>query len=553
MKAFIVDRYKSKDGVRLGDLPEPEVRDDDVLVEVHAASLNQLDSKIRNGEFKFILPYRLPLILGNDVAGVVVRVGRNVRRFKPGDEVYARPHQDRIGTLAEFIGINEADMALKPNNLTMEEAASIPLVGLTAWQVLIERSNLKKEQKVLIHAGSGGVGTFAIQLAKHIGATVATTTSTANVDLVKSLGADVVIDYKRQDFETLLRGYDVVLNSLDNDTLEKSLKVLKSGGKLISISGPPDVAFAKDNRSNWFLQQLMRVMSFGIRQKAKRHGVSYSFVFMRANGEQLSKITSLIESGLIRPVMDRIFRSKPPKWLWLTSKRGMQKGRSSSKSDKTPSRLEDLPFAYSARRSTGGIGPHARSGNSVSTRKESSMSMPQKSQTSSSIAWKNAFTNSVDAGGAKFAYRQLGPNTGVAVVFLNHLAAELDRWDPRVVDGIAAKHRVVAFDNRGVGASKGSTPTSVAAMARDAVAFIRALGLEQVDLFGFSLGGFISQVIAQEEPQLVRKMILAGTGPAGGTGIEPRITLVKTLSKSTANVVSHGGAWRQLKGIRDFC
>jgi len=327
MKAFVVDRYKSKSAVRLGEMPEPEVRDDDVLVQVHAASLNQLDSKIRDGEFKLILPYRLPLILGNDVAGVVVRVGSNVRRFKPGDAVYARPHQDRIGTFAEFIAMNEADVALKPKNLTMEEAASIPLVGLTAWQVLIERASLKKGQKVLIHAGSGGVGTFAIQLAKHIGATVATTTSTANVDLVKSLGADVVIDYKKEDFDKVLSGYDVVLNSLGKDTLEKSLKVLKPGGKLISISGPPDVAFAKQNGSNWFLQQAMRLLSFGIRKKAKHHGVSYSFVFMRANGEQLSKITSLIESGIIRQVMDRIFPFEATKQAWAYLETGRAKGK----------------------------------------------------------------------------------------------------------------------------------------------------------------------------------------------------------------------------------
>src|SRR5216117_1167764 len=236
MKAFVVDRYKSKSAVRLGEMPEPEVRDDDVLVQVHAASLNQLDSKIRDGEFKLILPYRLPLILGNDVAGVVVRVGSNVRRFKLGDEVYARPHKDRIGTFAEFISMNEDDVALKPKELTMEEAASIPLVGLTAWQALIERANLKKGQKVVIHSGSGGVGTFAIQLAKHVGATVATTTSTANIDLVKSLGADVVVDYKKEDFEKVLRDCDLVLNSLGKDTLKKSLRVLKPGGKLISIS-----------------------------------------------------------------------------------------------------------------------------------------------------------------------------------------------------------------------------------------------------------------------------------------------------------------------------
>src|ERR1044072_2342957 len=177
MKAFILDHYGSADQVRAGDVPDPEVREDDVLIEVHAAGVNLLDSKIRNGEFKRILPYRLPLILGHDVAGVVVRVGSRVRRFKPGDEVYARPADGRIGAFAEFIATNEDDVAIKPKALSMEEAASIPLVGLTAWQALIERGNLKKGQKVFIQAGSGGVGTFAIQLAKYLGATVATTTS----------------------------------------------------------------------------------------------------------------------------------------------------------------------------------------------------------------------------------------------------------------------------------------------------------------------------------------------------------------------------------------
>ena len=307
MKAFLVDRYAKGGALRLGDSPAPELRESDVMVQIHAAGVNLLDAKIRDGEFKLILPYRLPLILGNDVAGVVVRVGSRVRRFKPGDEVYARPAQDRIGTFAEFIAMNEADVAMKPKNLTMEEAASMPLVALTAWQVLVERANLKKGQKVLIHAGSGGVGTIAIQLAKHIGATVATTTSTANVDLVRSLGADVVVDYKKDDFENVLQGYDVVLNSLGKDTLEKSLRVLKPGGKLISISGPPDRQFARENGSGWLLQQVMRILSFGIRRKSKRHRVSYSFLFMTANGGQLGQITSLIEAGAIRPVIDRVF------------------------------------------------------------------------------------------------------------------------------------------------------------------------------------------------------------------------------------------------------
>jgi NADPH:quinone reductase-like Zn-dependent oxidoreductase len=327
MKAFIVDRYEKKGALRFGEMPEPKLRDDDVLVQIQAAGVNVLDSKIRDGEFKLILPYRLPLVLGNDVAGVVVRVGSKVQRFKPGDEVYARPDKDRIGTFAEFIAMDEADVALKPKNLTMEEAASIPLVGLTAWQVLVERANLKKGQKVLIHAGSGGVGTFAIQLAKHLGATVATTTSAANVELVKSLGSDIVIDYKKDDFEKVLNGYDVVLNSLGKDTLEKSLSVLKPGGKLISISGPPDAEFARDNGLNWFLQQVMRLLSFSIRKKAKRRRVSYSFLFMRANGEQLSKITSLIERGIIRPVMDRIFPFEATKDALAYIETGRSKGK----------------------------------------------------------------------------------------------------------------------------------------------------------------------------------------------------------------------------------
>ncbi len=307
MKAFIVDRYEKKDQGRIGEMPDPELRENDVLVQVYAAGANLLDSKIRSGEFKLILPYRLPLILGNDVAGVVVQVGRRVRRFKIGDEVYARPPQDRIGSFAELISMNEDAVAIVPKKLTMEEAASIPLVGLTAWHALIEIANLKKGQKVLIHAGSGGVGTFAIQLAKHLGATVATTTSTANLDLVKSLGADIAIDYKTTDFTKVLRDYDVVLNSLGKETLHQSLEVLKPGGKLISISGPPDPDFAKDQGSSWFLTLVMRLLSSGIRKKAKHHRVSYSFLFMRASGQQLSEIRSLIDSGVIRPVVDRVF------------------------------------------------------------------------------------------------------------------------------------------------------------------------------------------------------------------------------------------------------
>ncbi|WPO43095.1 NADP-dependent oxidoreductase [Tardiphaga sp. 42S5] len=307
MKAFVVDKYKKKGALRLANVPEPEVQDTDVLVRVHATAVNLLDSKLRDGEFKLILPYRPPFILGHDVAGTVVRTGSRASRFKVGDEVYARPRDHRVGTFAEFTAINEADVALKPKNLSMTEAASIPLVGLTAWQALVEVGKVKPGQKVFIQAGSGGVGTFAIQLAKHLGATVATTTSARNVELVKSLGADVVIDYKTQDFEKVLSGYDLVLNSQDPKTLDKSLGVLKPGGQLISISGPPDPAFAKEAGLNLFLKLVMRLLSRGVRKKAKGLGVRYSFLFMRAQGQQLSEITSLIEAGVIRPVVDKVF------------------------------------------------------------------------------------------------------------------------------------------------------------------------------------------------------------------------------------------------------
>ena len=307
MKAFIIDRYGKGARLRAGDMPDPVMREDDVLVQVHAASVNPVDSKIKSGEFKQLLPFRLPLILGNDVAGVVLKVGARVRRFTAGDEVYAQTDQDRIGTFAELIAIKEDSVAKKPRNLTMEEAASIPLVGLTAWQALIEKARLKKGQKVFIQAGSGGVGTFAIQLAKHVGATVATTTSTANVSLVRSLGADIVIDYRKDDFEHVLSDYDVVLNSLDKVTLEKSLRVLKPGGRLISISGPPDPDFARDIGASWMLKVVMRALSYGVRAKARRHRVDYSFLLMRAHGDQLAEIRALIESGIVRPVVDRVF------------------------------------------------------------------------------------------------------------------------------------------------------------------------------------------------------------------------------------------------------
>lgn len=307
MKAYIVDRYGKKEPLKAVNIPEPVLGDEEVLVQVHATGVNLLDSKIRDGEFKLILPYKTPFVLGHDVAGVVVKVGKHVHQFKPGDEVYARPDDLRIGTFAEFVSVKEASLAFKPKNLSMEEAASLPLIALTAWQALVEKAQLKKGQKVFIQAGSGGVGSFAIQLAKHLGATVATTTSTANVAWVKALGADVVVDYKKDDFESVLSNYDVVLNSQDGKTLAKSLNILKAGGQLISISGPPTPEFAEKLKLPWFVKQVTRALSFGIRRKAKQRHVDFSFLFMKASGSQLQQITSLIEAGIIHPIVDKVF------------------------------------------------------------------------------------------------------------------------------------------------------------------------------------------------------------------------------------------------------
>ncbi|MEL1254588.1 NADP-dependent oxidoreductase [Flavobacterium sp. DGU38] len=308
MKAFIVKKYGKKEKLHLSDWAVPSVNENDVLVQVHSAGVNLLDSLIRNGDFKLFLPYKPSFINGHDVAGVVTKIGSRVSKFKVGDEVYSRPSDHRVGTFAEYISINENDVALKPKNLSMEEAGSIPLVGLTAWQALIEIGKIQKGQKVFIQAGSGGVGTFAIQLAKHLGAFVATTTSNKNIELVKSLGADLIIDYKTEDFETKLKDYDLVLHSnRDSKILEKSLRILMSGGQLISLVGPPTPEFATTIGLPWYLKLVTKLISLGAKKKAKKLNTNFVFLFMRAEGRQLSEITKLIEAGIIKPVIDKVF------------------------------------------------------------------------------------------------------------------------------------------------------------------------------------------------------------------------------------------------------
>lgn len=302
MKAAYIKRYGKIEDLQMDEQPKPSITENDVLVKVHAASINPLDLRVLEGEFKAILPVRFPFILGNDFAGVVVQIGSDVTQFKIGDEVYAKT--DLNGAFAEYTVVQQSSLALKPQNISMELAASLPLVSLTAWQALVEIAKVTAGQKVLVHAGSGGVGSIAIQLAKHLGATVATTTSAKNVPWVKALGADIIIDYKTTDFEQEIKNYDVVLDTQGGKTLEKSLNVLKRGGRIISISGPPDRAFAEAINANGLLKFIIPLLSWSTRKKAKKRGITYSFLFMQPNGQQLSQISNLVEAEKIKPVVD---------------------------------------------------------------------------------------------------------------------------------------------------------------------------------------------------------------------------------------------------------
>ena len=304
MKALAIENYGEKPNFL--DFPMPKINNDEVLVEIYAASINPLDTKIRKGELKLLLKYKMPLILGNDFSGKIVEVGTSVTKFKVGDEVYGRPRANKMGTFTEYLSVNQEDIALKPKNLSFEEAASIPLVGLTSYQALHDILRIEKGHKILIHAGSGGVGTFAIQLAKHMGAFVATTASDGT-DLVKSLGADEVINYKKEKFEHSIRDYNAVLDTIGGATLEKSFVTLKKGGKIVSISGIPNGRFAKENGFSSFKKTLFAIASYKLTKLEKKHTVQYTFLFMKHSGEQLKILTEMLESEVIKPTLDKIF------------------------------------------------------------------------------------------------------------------------------------------------------------------------------------------------------------------------------------------------------
>lgn len=307
MRAAYIERYGGPEVLRIGQLPAPVPGPGDLLIKVRAASVNPVDFKIRSGLTKAIIRFRFPLILGNDCAGIVAAVGPGVTRFKVRDAIYARLDKNRIGSFAEYALVSESGAAAMPSNLSFEKAAAIPLAGLTAWQALVEIGQLKAGQKVLIHAGVGGVGSLAIQIAKHLGAFVATTVGTHNVALAQELGADLVIDYRTQRFEDFAHDYDMVFSTIAGDVLRRSFAVLRRGGVLVDIAGLPTAAFAR----RWGLNTLL-VLALGWMTRkesgiARKHGVCYEYLFMSASGAQLERIAALIEAGAIKPVIDHVF------------------------------------------------------------------------------------------------------------------------------------------------------------------------------------------------------------------------------------------------------
>lgn len=307
MKAFTFKRYGKSPELGFDDLDYPSPGPDEILVKVYAVGLNPIDNMIPSGIFKPVLHFKLPATLGSDLSGMVIATGSRVTRFKPGDEIFASIFDKETGSLDEFVVVPESLAAIKPANLDFVQAASLPMVSLTSWQALTERANLQPGQKVFIPAGSGGIGSFAIQLAKHLGAKVGTTTSSVNVEWVNRLGADEVVDYKKQEFENVLSGYDIVLGTVRGDAIEKSTQILKPGGKIISLIGPLDAAFAQARGLNFLLRFVFGLMSRKIIRLTKKRSLSYSFLFVRPDGAQLTQISKLIEAEHIIPVIDKVF------------------------------------------------------------------------------------------------------------------------------------------------------------------------------------------------------------------------------------------------------
>lgn len=310
MIAAYISKYGHDEKLKLGEFPEPTPGPKDVLIKIKSASVNPIDFKVRDGKVRFIRQEKFPLILGHDCSGEVIQVGSQVTKFKIGDRVFSRPRSGRIGTFAEFIAIDQSEVALMPANIDFHEAASLPLVGLTTWQAFHDVAKLKPGQKVLIQAGSGGIGTFAIQLAKQIGAEVWTTTSGKNVEFVKSLGADHVINYQTQKVTEVVPPLDVIFDTLGGDSLEQDFSVIKPGGWIVSIAGAPDQRTAQELDLSFFKTMVLGAVGLKANMKAKSVGAHYRFIFMKSDGAQLSQISELVAQGAIKPVVDRVFSLK---------------------------------------------------------------------------------------------------------------------------------------------------------------------------------------------------------------------------------------------------
>ena len=304
MRAVVAERFGGPEVLAITQREPPEVGERDVRIAVRAASLNPLDYKIRAGKVKLALRLRPPIALGCDVAGVVERVGAQVTRFAAGDEVYARLEKDRMGGLAELVSADERVVAKKPAKATFEEAASIPLAGLTSLQALREAAGLAPGQRVLVHAGAGGVGSLAIQIGKILGLHVATTTSTRNVELVRGLGADLVIDYTKQ--EPLPEGLDAVFDTLGGASELASIAACKRGGVVVGIGGLPDGAFARAWLPAWVRPGLW-LLTGKRRRAAAAAGVRFTYLFMRPDGAELAELAGWIDAGKLRPLLHATF------------------------------------------------------------------------------------------------------------------------------------------------------------------------------------------------------------------------------------------------------
>ncbi|MBN8982555.1 MAG: NADP-dependent oxidoreductase [Rhizobiales bacterium] len=308
MRAYQFTGYgPTSSKVVLTDLAAPVAQRGEVLIEIHAASLNPIDYKIVRGDLKRVVSYKLPHRLGYDLSGVVTAVGEGVTRFKSGDEVYARTSGDSIGSFAQTIALNQDYVAMKPSNLPHDQAAALPLVGLTTVQGLVDRVHVKSGQSILIHAGSGGVGTFAVQYCKHLGMNVTATTSSRNAEFVKSLGADRVIAYDKENYLDAGQTYDVVYDTLGGAVTSDSFKVVKRGGVVLSLSGPPDRGFPERVGAGLVVRLAVWMMSRKVYAAAKQAGASYCWYLTEPSGRQLTDIAKIVESGAIKPVIDREF------------------------------------------------------------------------------------------------------------------------------------------------------------------------------------------------------------------------------------------------------